>query len=749
MQNFEDIPDLTTAIDMTLALIAKAFTLNITTLTNNNQRSSSNPSNMHIAQPGMNIDQDCNTSILIDIPGEANLGNKEISWIKSNDGGNIVDGVKIISGVIGSGGGIELAEGNGNGINATAADCSRGKAGIHCTQEEFEFMAAADAYEETKRVKLNYTSKDTLQQAFISGTQSDNAPVYDSDRSTEIKRLQAQLGDLKDVKRTTRTRRPLPRNNPKNDKAPFKSKSSQLLNNLEKIDDATPLSSNKMLKNYDKEDLEVLWRFVKDRFKKVKPVDHMDSFLLHNLKTMFEHYVKDNGRIVRIKSLHQVSVVKLLYDHLLSYHIKMDSIIPLGQKNTLAEYMILSGADNRPPNVGQGPVTRTKKYVELYVAEKIQADSVMKATNIILQGDDLIVCLNKAMAFLTVVASSSGHARVVKCYNYQGEGHMARQCTQLKRPRNAAWYKDKTMLAEAQEAEQILDEEQLSFLADPGNGVVERRNRILIEAARTMLIFSKASLFFWAKAINTACYTQNRSLFRLRYNKTSYELMQDKKPNLSFFHVFGSLCYPTNDNEDLVPVAAAPRAVDLANTPVSTSINQDAPPTNKVMLIKLKWIYKVKIDEFGRLLKNKARLVGQGFRKEEGIDFEESFALVARIEAIRIFVANAANKNMMIFQMVVKMAFLNGELKEEVYVSQPEGFVDQDNPFHVYKLKRLFTVSNMHYMHGKPTENHLNAVKRFFRCLKGTINMRLWYSKDTGMSLTAYEKCKSRVVSGH
>ncbi|GJU66356.1 retrovirus-related pol polyprotein from transposon TNT 1-94 [Tanacetum coccineum] len=83
------------------------------------------------------------------------------------------------------------------------------------------------------------------------------------------------------------------------------------------------------------------------------------------------------------------------------------------------------------------------------------------------------------------------------------------------------------------------------------NGVVERRNQTLVEAARTMLIFSKALLFLWAEAINTACYTQNRSLIRLRYNKTPYELMQDKKPDLSFFHVFGSLCYPTNDHDDL------------------------------------------------------------------------------------------------------------------------------------------------------------------------------------------------------
>ncbi|GKG31596.1 retrovirus-related pol polyprotein from transposon TNT 1-94, partial [Tanacetum coccineum] len=88
------------------------------------------------------------------------------------------------------------------------------------------------------------------------------------------------------------------------------------------------------------------------------------------------------------------------------------------------------------------------------------------------------------------------------------------------------------------------------------------------------------------------------------------------------------------------------------------------------------------------VLRNKARLVAQGFRQEEGIDFEESFAPVARIEAIHIFIVNAAHKNMMIYQMDVKMDFLNGELKEEVYVSQPEGFVNQGNPSHVYKLKK-------------------------------------------------------------
>nr|GEU40595.1 hypothetical protein [Tanacetum cinerariifolium] len=149
------------------------------------------------------------------------------------------------------------------------------------------------------------------------------------------------------------------------------------------------------------------------------------------------------------------------------------------KRNTLVEYMILFGADNHPPMLD-------KELLRFYCFG-------------ISSGDDSIACLNKAMVFLTDVASSrvtvqqvqgrqwqnysgttykgnsmsskgnttSRQERVVKCYNYQGEGHMARQCTQPKRQRNDAWYKEKAMLAEAQEARQILDEEQLAFLEDP------------------------------------------------------------------------------------------------------------------------------------------------------------------------------------------------------------------------------------------------------------------------------------------
>ncbi|GJR54805.1 retrovirus-related pol polyprotein from transposon TNT 1-94 [Tanacetum coccineum] len=83
------------------------------------------------------------------------------------------------------------------------------------------------------------------------------------------------------------------------------------------------------------------------------------------------------------------------------------------------------------------------------------------------------------------------------------------------------------------------------------NGVVERRNRTLVEAARTMLIFSRLPEFLWAEAVATTCFTQNRSIIHTRHNKTPYELLRGRKPNVEYFHVFGSLCYPTNDRDDL------------------------------------------------------------------------------------------------------------------------------------------------------------------------------------------------------
>ncbi|GJT92039.1 retrovirus-related pol polyprotein from transposon TNT 1-94 [Tanacetum coccineum] len=173
------------------------------------------------------------------------------------------------------------------------------------------------------------------------------------------------------------------------------------------------------------------------------------------------------------------------------------------------------------------------------------------------------------------------------------------------------------------------------------------------------------------------------------------------------------------------------------------------------MIITLKWIYKVKLDEYGDVLKNKARLVAKGYRQEVGIDFEESFAPVVRIEAIRIFIANAASKNMSIYQMDVKTAFLNGELKEEVYKFGLDLCDPVDTPM-VDRLKLdedplgipvdqtrfrsmvgslmylaasrpdlVFVVCMCARYQTSPTKKHLEALKRVFRYLRGTINCGL------------------------
>ncbi|GKA27510.1 copia-type pol polyprotein [Tanacetum coccineum] len=140
-------------------------------------------------------------------------------------------------------------------------------------------------------------------------------------------------------------------------------------------------------------------------------------------------------------------------------------------------------------------------------------------------------------------------------------------------------------------------------------------------------------------------------------------------------------------------------------------------------VIKLKWLWKNKKDEDQTVIRNKARLVAKGYAQEEGIDFEESFAPVARLEAVRIFVAYAAHKSFPIYQMDVKMAFLNGPLKEEVYVAQPDGFVDPDHPEKVYLIRKaLYGLKKLKepelQIHQSPQGIFINQAKYALEILK-------------------------------
>nr|GEU40911.1 integrase, catalytic region, zinc finger, CCHC-type, peptidase aspartic, catalytic [Tanacetum cinerariifolium] len=335
------------------------------------------------------------------------------------------------------------------------------------------------------------------------------------------------------------------------------------------------------------------------------------------------------------------------------------------------------------------------------------------------------------------------------------------------------------------------------------NDIVERRNRTLVEAARTMLIFSKALMFLWAEAVATACYTKNRSLIHTRHNKTPYELRRSMKsmahvqissrpssnllthgqvssrlvPNsvpvppyvsptnkeleILFLPMFDEYLEPPSVERPVPPATATQVLVNSAGTPSSTTIDQDAPSTSHsssslevqapflhqgvvvgpiiednpsaqadhdpfvnvfapepsseesslgdgclaesnqelvprpdcVMIIALKWIYKVKLDEYGDVLKNKSQLVAKGYRQEKGIPVDQT-----RYRG-----------------MVGSLMYLTA--------SRPD---------------LVFVVCMCARYQAKPTKKHLEAIKQVFRYLRGTINWGLWYPKDTAMELMTY-----------
>ncbi|XP_031121052.1 uncharacterized protein LOC116024300 [Ipomoea triloba] len=510
---------------------------------------------------------------------------------------------------------------------------------------------------------------------------------------------------------------------------------------------------------------------------------------------------------------------------------------------------------------------------------------------------------------------------------------------------------------------------QLSAARTPQqNGVAERRNRTLKEAARVMISAARLPKRYWAEAINTACYTQNRSMIHKQYSKTPYELCKGRKPDISYFHSFGCKCFihvndkmhlrtfdecadegiflgysttskafrilnkrtmvveesihvvfdekdiaknvtqvmndgnesqidfcDTNElcGDDILQglyeleinslenpihhtlernevggeindgntceagndVETNERVEDLPTTstqPANTmrSLNtfepdlrwlRDHPPEQVIgnvrdgvktrsatrdalftcflsqiepkeidealsdpswidamqeelnqfkkndvwelvprpkshNVVGTKWVFRNKANEDGVIVRNKARLVAKGYSQEEGIDFDETFAPVARLEAIRIFLAHAAFKNFTIYQMDVKSEFLNGlleeevyveqflnglleeevyveqppdglleeevyveqppgfEVEEEVYVEQPPGFEVKGEGDKVYKLKKAlpdisYAVGVCARFQSNPKESHLTATKKIIRYLKGTINVGLWYPK--------------------
>nr|GEV15850.1 hypothetical protein [Tanacetum cinerariifolium] len=436
---------------------------------------------------------------------------------------------------------------------------------------------------------------------------------------------------------------------------------------------------------------------------------------------------------------------------------------------------------------------------------------------------------------------------------------------------------------------------QMSVARTPEqNSVVKRWNRTLVEATRTMLSAAKVPMFFWVEAIATTCFTQNRSLVIPRHEKTPYHIVNDQKPSVKFFHIFGSLCYIVRDGENLGkmkekgdacifvgystqsrayrvfnkrtrvivetihvnfdelphmasdhdssdPVPQCQRTalehdslspgpqcqenvphvdgtvttsneLDLLFSPMfdellnetsqvvsksSAVTTADAPnqhmhtfyqrhpsehrwtkdhPLEQVIrnpsqsvrtirqlesdgemcmfvlteelhqfdrldvwelvdrplckkVINMKWLWKNKRDEENTVIRNKSHPVNKGYAQKVGVDFKESFAPVARLEDVWLFIAYAVHKSFIVCQMDVKTAFLYGPLKEEVYVNQPDGFVDPYHPDKVYRLKKALYGLKQALRAWYDELSNLLVSKGFS---KGSIDPTLFITKHRG-----------------
>ncbi|GJZ23816.1 retrovirus-related pol polyprotein from transposon TNT 1-94 [Tanacetum coccineum] len=164
--------------------------------------------------------------------------------------------------------------------------------------------------------------------------------------------------------------------------------------------------------------------------------------------------------------------------------------------------------------------------------------------------------------------------------------------------------------------------------------------------------------------------------------------LRSQAQNQSNFFCFISTIEPKNVNEALGDESWIVAMQEELNQFVANDVWELVPQPRNMTIIGTKWVFRNKLDENGVVSRNKARLVAQGYNQQEGIDYDETYAPVARLESIRILLAYACALDFKLFQMDVKSAFLNGFINEEVYVAQPPGFIDFKKPDHVYKLKK-------------------------------------------------------------
>nr|GEV22031.1 hypothetical protein [Tanacetum cinerariifolium] len=423
MPNLKDIADPTTVMNMALALMAKAFKVNYSTPTNNNQRISSNPCNRQIAQPGMNMGQDRQMQMV------------EVRFLRVQNIGNQ-------NGLIGvPGNANQNLNGNGNLVAAHAEGNAAGHNGnqIRC-----------------------YNCRG---QASTSGTQSDKAPVYDSDGSAEV--IQICLWCVSS------------------------GCSKHMTGNL------------KLLINF-------VWNFmgtVRFRNDHVAAILDFGDLQWGDILITRVYFIEGLGH--NLFSIGQFcdSDLEVAFRRNACFHQRL-SHLNFDTINDLARNDFVSGLpkfkyhkEHLWPLCEQGK-SKIASHPPKLVPNSRQR---LHLLHMDLCGPMRIASINGKRYVLVIVDDYSGYTWV----------HFLRS-------------KDEA--------------------PDQQNGVVKRQNRTLVEAARTMLIFSRAPLFLWAEVIATTCFTQNRSIIYRHFNKTPYELINGIKADIFFLHVFEALCYPKNDH---------------------------------------------------------------------------------------------------------------------------------------------------------------------------------------------------------
>nr|GEV06047.1 ribonuclease H-like domain-containing protein [Tanacetum cinerariifolium] len=266
------------------------------------------------------------------------------------------------------------------------------------------------------------------------------------------------------------------------------------------------------------------------------------------------------------------------------------------------------------------------------------------------------------------------------------------------------------------------------------NGVAERRNRTLIEEARTMLLDSKLPITFWAKAVNIACYVQNRVLVVKPHFKTSYELFRDHLGNFDGKSEEGFFVGYSTNSKDFRVYNTRTRKVqtlmilqekEQVLMQVDLAWRHDLAKNISECHCGIKWVFRNKKDERGIVIRNKAILVSQGCTQEEGIDYDKVFAPVARIEAIRLFLAYASFTGLLIYQMDVKSAFwLQVKQKSDgIFISQDK-YVDE--------ILRKFK-----YKDVKTASTPMDKEKALLKDLDGDdVDVHLY--RDSPFDLVAY-----------